>query len=502
MSNLFKFKKNELYVFYIGILGGLIARGITLFTLGYAIDDYSHMSPMTLSYGLSQGRWGLNILNQILLSLGIQSIYATTTLGFLSILIMAYIGILICRIWNISNNKYLSAYVLLLFITFPYQAEIFTFKIAIAAFGISMLIAFIGLYISNKGLIKILISSLLICISLSIYQIVLSYILPVLLFSILIKFLDKQDINLKDRIKNILNEKLIIYRFLTLIIGIILYFTLNSLILKISNTPIVERGQFINILEKSEIYTRFWDLKNIFIKIYFSNETIFPITLKIILVCFLTITIISITKYLFSYKKIYESLLNITFFYLFVLLLSLCYIFPILVLKNCWPVPRVLAPASLFWSGIFVIFYMKGNTKYTKNIFLIVGSIIIFSYLSINNNIYIDQLRINKQDENKAIRIIQNLENHTNFNRIEYLSIIGGSWTYPKRISTVQGDMNISAYGASWAKLPMINEVSGYDFQKPSLEQNSYASKYCDTSPKWPSIQSIIIVNNLGIICL
>lgn len=500
MENPFKLNRVEIIVLSIGFLGGFLSRGIALFSSGYGIDDYAYLTkPMDFSFGFSQGRWGAGIFNQFLDCIGISGVYSTTVLVFLSFVLISYVGVLICRVWNISNNILLSLLVVLFFVTYPYQTEIYTFKIANAGFAFPMFFAFLSIYLSKYNIKSVILNSFLFAFAVSMYQIVLSYALVTILFLIIINFLNDNSSKVWVKLKNSLQNKLFISRSGVFFVGFTIYLILNKVILKLFNTGIVERGEFIR---PDAIMVRFADAKSTIVKVFFNNEVIMPTFLKGILLLILVLSIFSVIKYFCRDKSNKNIILNIVIFLFMISFFLVSFLIPLLPLKDWYPVPRVISTISLIWGGLFVIVYYKG-TFFKKNYLLVIcGLILIFGFIGINNHILIDQLRINRFDENKANRIISRIEENSKFINVKKIAIIGGSWRYPVEVETIQGDMNISAFGAEWAKVPLINEISGYSFLEPTKEQAVHAKELCNTTSKWPSEESVFIIDDLAVACL
>ncbi len=503
MKKLFKLNKNELLALFFGFFGNIFAKGIILFVPTYSIDDYKYLSTTyDISFLVSQGRWGWALLSQTLFSLGIRDLYSITMLNFLSFFLMSLIGIFICRMWKVSHNLLLSSFIVLLFTTFPYQAEIYTFRVASSGFAFSMMLAFLAVYISNFNLKRIFLSIFLLTISLSIYQIGFSYILVFFSFLILMEYLKKENLSVLNRIKNIFMEKTIVAKLITIFGGFLTYIVLNKIILRVFNVQITKRSQLISFSDNAEIIDRLHKINELLTKIYFQDEVIMPFVLKFFLLAFLASAIFLVSKFLFNKNNFFNSLFNISLFLLIIIVFSIIPILPTTILFEWWPVPRLIAPISLFWCGVIVIFYKKCKKNIANFLIFSFGSILIFGFLGINNHIFIDQIRINKQDENKVNRIILRLEKNPQFKNVSTLAIVGGSWAHQLRTETIYGDMNISAFGANWAKIPMVNNLSGYKFIEPTTEQLNYAKEYCKDMPQWPANESITVINEVGVICL
>lgn len=133
---------------------------------------------------------------------------------------------------------------------------------------------------------------------------------------------------------------------------------------------------------------------------------------------------------------------------------------------------------------------------------LVLSGFIVLSFIGTNNHIFQDQVRVNLRDIAKANRIISRLEAMPDFTQIAGVIVVGGQWTYLSPLKTVQGDMNISALFAEWSKLPLLNEVSGYNLQSAPPAVMEKAKGYCLTAPKWPSAQAVTRLDSFAVVCL
>jgi hypothetical protein len=63
--------------------------------------------------------------------------------------------------------------------------------------------------------------------------------------------------------------------------------------------------------------------------------------------------------------------------------------------------------------------------------------------------------------------------------------------------------MNISAFGADWARVALLREISGYDLKlSKDAGQKAAAAAYCRGVQPWPGEASVTIEDRLIILCL
>lgn len=495
--------KSEKVAVVIGTIGAFLARGLLLFTPSQSIDDYRYLfAPPSITTSLSQGRWGSNIIFELSSQIGLYGNFAPTLVGIISLLLLVIIGLITCRIWKINNNASIASIVILLFTTFPYQAEIFTFKAVTLVFIVGLTIAYLSVYHSKLNFLSTTLTAIGFSFSLSIYQISINYIAQLLLIGIIIEALRqfKPNIsNFQHYIIKVIKESNILPQLLTISLGLLIYAITNKVILSALHITLTNRAELLSLSDISLRYTQLHTLLN---KILFTHEGIFPLTTKIALLIVFGLSILGVTKrFFFKHKNnTVANLILLTILGLLVLSI-ITNIGVSIILEQWWPVPRVLIGMGTFWAGITSIAYLSSGKK-IKTFIVIISTIITLSFISLNNHIYIDQIRVNEKDRSKANRILTRLEMDKDFENIIYISIIGKEWSYGNQITTVEGDMNISAFGAEWGKIPLLNETGGYNFLPSPKEQRQEAIKYCSTANNWPSEKSITIKGNHAIVCL
>jgi hypothetical protein len=172
-----------------------------------------------------------------------------------------------------------------------------------------------------------------------------------------------------------------------------------------------------------------------------------------------------------------------------------------LLLHEWWPQPRVIAQTGMFWGGIFALTYHFSG-RIGRRALLVFLTVVLVSFLGLNDRIFADQHRLNMRDLAKANRIMARIETLPDHARIRNVVILGGSWRYDQPIHTAQGDMNISAFSQDWSRLSILNEISGNDFHEPALPLKAKAVAYCETAQKWPEPGSVISIETTAVVCL
>lgn len=491
--------QTELKIFLLTMVVCVAAKGNALFQLSYSTDDFfSMLSPMNLNVYFMDGRFGWALLSTLNHSLGAVAPFTNTFFIFLYMACLVLAGLIVCRIWRITDNMILSTLVVLFINIHPYQAELFLFKVNAIYNAFSILFAYIGLYYSELKIKTIFLTSFCMSFALSIYQLSLNPIVITLCFAIVFEIFRQSINNNSFNWKQILHNTKLLPRMLTIWLGVFFYLIGNKVLQNILHTIPSERFQFISIYD---ILHRLIEIKDVLLKMFFLPEPIMPIALKVILAILAFLAIFVCTSKIFSENLNKGTMVNFLLV-LVVLFISLMSIVGVpLIVKTWWPVPRVLSSIGYFWAGVISLAFFSASKK-IHLIVVILSSIVLFGFAGINNHIYTDQVRLNMRDFHKANRIIYKLENHPEFSRVQRVTLIGGDWNFPSAIDTAIGDMNISAFSKSWSKLNILKELSGYNFAQATENEQEKAEAYCSGAPKWPAPESLIIDGALCIICL
>jgi len=142
------------------------------------------------------------------------------------------------------------------------------------------------------------------------------------------------------------------------------------------------------------------------------------------------------------------------------------------------------------------------DSRFLKSTIFLFRIIVLVGFIFLSNQILADQQRINQWDRMMANRIISRLEMHPNFSNVKYVHINGGSWGFPAKLRTIQGDVNVSAFFPSWSKVPLLSEVSGYRFEEAIGPKAVVGKTYCEARQPWPHAESITVDDDMAIICL
>jgi hypothetical protein len=488
-KEIWKLSRSEQLIALVALALSFIARGLALLP-GYAIDDYGTLIADPTPLYLSQGRIGAAVLREILRRL--DAVPPTSgQLGNIALTVtLVWVGILICRIWSVEHMPMLSGLVVLFLCLHPYQAEIFTFRVAGLTLAVALALAFYGLSTCALSRRTLIVAVLAIAAALVTYQVVVNYLAMVLLFNIVFYFARGRDDD-QNEAGRVLRDQLVTFTLA------LLCFALATLAIPfVLRLPLTQRTAMMTLSQAPVREALLWKQLGV---MFIHSEAILPVATKYLLIltpiATLAISAIQNPRTLQTIR-----LRSVLAFLLAVLLGVPGSLGVVLILQEWWPVPRVCEHIGIFWAGIFVLVYRIVPTL-SRRVMLLLSGVILFSFLGSNNHIFLDQNRVNRRDQANANRMVARLEALPGFSPTEAVAIIGGFWGYPSPIPTAEGDMNISALYAEWSKLYVLNEVSGYNLKPAPPDAVEKAKAYCVAAQKWPAPESVAKLDSVSVVC-
>jgi hypothetical protein len=276
------------------------------------------------------------------------------------------------------------------------------------------------------------------------------------------------------------------------------YLAVTFIIGALSGHPLGARGDFISPADLApRISMALAQLKYMF----FLNEPILPVATKYVLAA----ALLTGMGFAFRNISIREGGPGVSRFaraagLALVVGIPLCIGIQLL-LHEWWPTSRVLVQTGMFWGGMFALtYYFSGRLG--RRVITIFLTVVLVSFLGLNDRIFADQHRVNMRDLAKANRIVARIEALPDHAGIRNVVVFGGSWRYDQPIRTMEGDLNISAFSPDWSRLSVLNEISGNDFHEPAPPLKAKAMAYCQTAQKWPEPGSVISIETTAVVCL
>ncbi|HOE41226.1 MAG TPA: glucosyltransferase domain-containing protein [Rhodoferax sp.] len=488
--------RNFLFIFAFAIL----AKGPVIFR-GYAIDDYfiaSGVDSTSLAFVKSQGRYISAGIMWIFSSLGTNVNDMYFSLGLITLFLYSVFLVSIFRFVGMSNSP-AAGLVGAIMVAHPYLTEIFTFRMVLPYYCVALLFSIVALEALMRdpaAWSSRLSASVATLAMLLTYQVFLNYLTVTVIFAFVCGLVlnGKGDSSEKSSIYNLRAINLAVIILISSVVLIVIIRSANSLGL----AGVDNRTSFIALGELPE---RLTELSSTLMKIYWIAEPIFSGWLKVLVALTLVLSLGIIFRKLFV-EKVKK---NIFFVFVAIVLLIPASIGVIIVSKDWWPVPRVLAHASIIVGLVFLLAdecIQSSTSRFVKFPIFVSRIVILFGFVLLSNQILADQDKVNRWDRMMANRIILRLEMNPNFDDVKFIHISGGPWVYPKKLRTVQGDMNISALSMPYAKSGLLSEVSGYDFKWARTAREAIGDAYCAANQTWPHPDSVTVKDDLAIVCL
>ena len=170
--------------------------------------------------------------------------------------------------------------------------------------------------------------------------------------------------------------------------------------------------------------------------------------------------------------------------------------------QSMYLTPRELSPFSIWAAGVIALGWHSTRLATVRYCLGFALALLLWSFVGSSNRILYDQWRSNLWDRQQANRILMRLEDNPGFRDIHALVLVNGNWRFGSELSTTIGDMNGSAFGTEWAKLPMMEQTTGFRFGEPSAKEAESAKEYCKAAGVWPSPDSAVIRDGVAIVCL
>ncbi|MFH1812506.1 MAG: glucosyltransferase domain-containing protein [Pseudomonadota bacterium] len=496
---IFKLSRSEAQAFLIAGAISLIAKGAALFPFAYASDTYVRiLRPGLPPTPLSQGRFGQLILRNLFEAVGLVGPLPGTLYVAVALVCFLFVGIIICRLWGITRNSCLMVSVMSIIATHPYQADIFTFGEFSFFMAVSLLLSFVAMHHAGHGMVRGVVAVGLLVAALSLYQLVLNYVLMTLIFMLIFRVIPPGAGEPVRTWKDSLQDVRLVFRLSIIVVSMACYWTIFRVSLYFFPEPLEGRTQIGGL---GDLANRFREVLDTFWLILGRDEPLMPVALKVIFGGLLVTGLILVIGRFWkrnapaSALGAFGVIILIGMAFLMILGITL----PLVV---WWPVPRTLSAVSVFWAGTAAMVYLLLREKAQKGL-LVLLTLVLFCFAGINNSVWFDQLRVNMRDREMANRIVVKLESQPSFSSSMKLAVIGGHWGYPLPIRTATGDMNISAFHSDWSKINLIREVSGYAFADCTTEDIEVAKAYCERAAAWPhKLSTAILFNNVGVVCL
>jgi hypothetical protein len=508
MTNAFKdlVANNRVYVIsFLIVLGfNALAKSGAL-NDGFAIDDYALLAGADMTQTmLSQGRIIQYLWYNLIHQSGVNLMAVAPFFAILSIFLQSLSSICILRFLEVRSLAGLIPSGLLITLH-PYTAEIFTYRMSLPAFSLIMALLSVILVVLDKrpSIAEIAVTVALCAIGIMTYQVIASYIAMTAGLSF-IACLGARAANTSRPAKLsffAIQKPLLLSAILST--GIVLALLTSRVVNRFSHITPDTRSTFLSF---SCLNERIMHSTETLYRIFFQQETIFPQTSKILLILVLTVSAVPLLlpvgqKMTFPKRVMHSLVVTIFLFSLAPLSLGV-----MLAVNIWWPNYRILAHSSLLFALVGMGFFnprLAGLRTKTATIGINAACLLlVLQFLLESLGIFHDQRMMNNWDKNAAQQMVNRMQAIEGNNSVKVVHVDGGSWRYPLQLPSTFMDLNISAWAAPWARVPLLNFSTGSAYRLAEGDEASYGARYCKINSSWPAKSSIAVFGHLGIICL
>lgn len=488
-------------------LAALLAKGSVIFR-GYAIDDYvlwSGINSEYLAIFFSQGRYVAAAIVWIIDSIGANINDMYFSLGIVALFLQAAFVVSILRFVGVADSPAASL-VGAIMVAHPYLTEILSFRMALPFYSVALFFSIIALEMAamrpatwgTRALSIFSTFAMLIT-----YQVFLNYFAVAILFAFIYGMVshNKSNPSLPTSVSNVYRERAITLTIICTISAFAFVF-ITWLGKSLGITEGTGRANFISF---DKIPERIEQISSSLVSIYWSAEPVFPGWLKALVALLLAASVVIIFKSLLTNNGKENYISNAVFAFLASILLIPFSLGVIIPFDDWWPVPRVIAHVPIIIGLVFIVAISSMQdmrNRFIQSMLIISGAFVFVGFMFLSNQILADQQRVNQWDRMMANRIVSRLELHPDFGNVKFVYMYGGSWGYPAKLRTIQGDMNISAFSPDYSKVRLLSEVSGYRFERAIGPMASAGQSYCMVKQPWPHEESITVDDDVAFICL
>lgn len=467
-------------------LAMLVIRAPFVFYIGMSTDAYNNGSALP-PYELlaSQGRHGAYVLMKLMSGLGIYGPYFQLLNVLLSIFALSGAAFFLLR--SALGNAWFPILIgSLLFLSHPYQAEIFTFRDAVPFYATATLLGCAGYYIAGQGTRQsAAIGLALIVAGLTIYQSFLNFLAIAWLLQVLLAVVVPRS----DTTNTAQRRKLAI-QLATVVTSVLAYMVVTKSLNLALGTAATGRATFITWEEAPKRAIEVLGVIKQFLHVDLISPA--PLTSLIISGLVLAASFAVLLKGSSTWRFVLLPATGVLMLISGVGIISIG--------RDFWPVPRTLVGIALVPAFAACIIPRIITSPIAARLVTTSTAIVLISFMGIGNLIATEQVRMNKRDALFAASLAARVPLIPG----THLAIIGGP-SNASGLSTVRGDMNISAYWPLWSKTRAISEFVGYEVLPPDERELERSQEYCASSlaEPWPApTSSAELADGLVVVCL
>lgn len=506
----------EIRVLACAFLTALLAKA-AVFLHAYSLDDYHlYLHPVSFDGLLSQGRFGQFLLVKFLYLIGPGPPHIAMVSAFMLLPAAALFSTLIVRHWGISRQHSLAVTAACLMTTHPFTASIYTFRYTLIVTASAFALMALVLLDQRRSALGILARASLFMAALSVYQIVFNYAVMIILTGCVIsmaRFLVVSGrISSNRRLRRLLSLSMILrHRNSVLLfvfaLGTFLYLILNRIVLAASGIAGDRRSELVSF---EALGLRVDQIIRALKRDFLYSDSFLPIFTHRLLWSLAIIGVIGLLYHFFIPRRRFKGIFGwhrVSPLALLFVAAAAAVVWAIgvnIVLESWYVPPRVKEHVGVLWACALVVpFYCAGRR--VKRLLLLIAAVAIASFISVSNGILSDQIRLNNRDRLFANRVLTRLETLPDFPQVDVVAIPTNGWPDPFRYEVwLQATRHGGgpAFSVNWAKVNILREISGYDLRNASASEMEIARDYCRKVEIWPAESSVVIRDQMAIICL
>lgn len=478
-----------------------VARAQVAFDFTYAADDYR---AIVAGFGsvsgalVKEGRFGTYLLSKVFEAVGFDPVRAPFITVLASIFLAVWSANAVLRLWSHDVPRTLRVMLLVIIAAHPYTTEILGFRNIAIYHLLAFALAVAAIVISRLNFWGLLVSSVMFAMSLTMYQVPLSYVSIVICFDVALRAIRHFTQGEAVPTAYSLRDRSFYARMVTVAVGFSLYFVG----LKIT-THGVPPHPFSVPISLSQVPERLRTYGLDLLYGHFVSGTAYarPLVTRPILFIPLLLVATAVIELVVCARDRSQSLLAAAVALVAPVLAGFAMLGIPLFFTVLWLPPRVLATIGLVWAGVAII-AISVRRLIPQQVFVVLLGLVTFSFIAQNNQIFIDQARVATRDHNLAIRVLSKLEEQPNFSDMKAIASVGRRLDTGAPMPTATHGFNDSNWEYQWVIAPMLTELSGYPMRPAYQPEIDEAEAYCKEHGHWPAAESVVIRGELAIICL
>jgi hypothetical protein len=488
------------------LLISLLAKG-GAFQQAFGFDDWGFaLGEKQAAALLWQARVGGALVVRLTQFLQLDSVHSQFVWVAALIACQALLGTILARFWHLHRNPWAGLAVASLAAIHPYTCDSLHMRSALGVATLSLALVAILLLPERWTAQRLLAGTLLFTVAVSIYQLALHYLIMAALMGAAVSWgrylLWASSRGWPVRARRLAHPRNILRHKSTALLacafgGTALYGAIAFGYIAWRHVPLTTRTQLLPLGWLGE---RSHQVAQVITQQMLGSEPLIPRTAQWLLLGILGLTVFGLLRCVRAGSFV-RAAATATMALVFLAGSLVWTLGLVLVLKEFWPAPRVVAPVAIFWAGVLALSCLLYG-RLGRRVVLAGSAVILLAFVGIDNRVFTEQVRLNRRDTLQATRIAERLEGSPGFSPTSRLIVRGKSWGYPLGLRTVTYDLNVSAFGAQWAQAQILRESTGYAFAEPTAADIKVATDHCDSVSPFPGPESVVVLDHVAIVCV